>query len=256
MYKPNMPAGSKLTPKLMAKMFTSKDVFKVLALTVLWHFATQVWIPHNNIYILDVLGVSYSLMGVMSTVSSIEKIVLMVVWARYTSRTSFEHSYFTSMGVFMVSCLMYIFITPQNANVMIVLQQLVGSVAWAILAPALFNIQYDSLSGDDKVLKMGVIGGLSGMLGFLISMLGSQIITSVNNVGGLLGLDGQKVVIVLGGIASLAQMIFLYFGFIPKDKRPKISDYTGVVVAFMKSINTYLKNRSNRKKYRSERWIH
>ncbi len=256
MHKPDMPAGSKITPKLLARMFTSKDVFKVLALTVLWHFSTQVWIPHNNIYILEVLGVSYSLMGVMSTVTSVEKILLMVLWTRYTSRTSFEHSFFTSMCIYMISCLMYMVITPANADVMVIIQQLVGSAAWAILGPALFNVQYDNLLGSDKVLKMGVIGGISGILGFLLSMLGSQVIAQVNKAGSLFGFNGQQVAIMIGSLASFSLMVFLYYGFIPKDKRPKISDYTSAVGRLISSISTMLKNRAFKKKYRSERWIH
>ncbi len=256
LHKPTDISRSKLSIIDMGKMLLSRDILKVLCMIILWHLSTQIWIPHNNIYLLEYLGVSYSLMGVMNTVSSIAKILLMVLWARYTSRTSFEHSFFISIFIYAVSSLMYLTMTPANANFMIILQILVSSSAWAILGVALFNVQYDNLTGDNKVLKMGLIGGVSGVIGFGISLLGGQIIEAVNDMGGLFILDGQKVVIVIGSIGSFALMALIYYGFIPKDKRPKLRDYLEYLTTIYSRIAALLKDRATRRKYRKERWIH
>ncbi len=256
MHKPDVGVKSKLTIGRMGQLLFSKDILKVLTMIVLWHLATQIWIPHNSIYILNTLGVSYSLMGVLNTVTSIEKILLMVLWTRYTSRTSFEHSFFAAVFIYGSTSLLYLVMTPANANVMIVIQSLLSSVAWAILGVALFNVQYDSLTGDEKVLKMGLIGGVSGVMGFGISLLGGQLITTVDAMGGFVGINGQQFAIVIGTLASFALMTLIYYGFIPKDKRPKIRDYIDYIVMIYERISTLLKDNATRRKYRKERWIH
>ncbi len=256
MHKPNTERLAALTIKQMGKMLLSRDIVKVMGITILWHVATQIWIPHNSIYIIETLGISYSFLGIMNTVVSIQKILLMVLWARYTSRTSFEHSFFIAVFIYGVSTSVYLVMTPGNAYIMMIIQMLISAVAWAILGVALFNVQYDNLSGDQKVLKMGLIGGISGVVGFIISVLGGSVIVVVDNYGGFIGFDGQQVVIAIACVACIGIMVLLYYGFIPKDKRPKISDYTEYVVIIVKRIEALLKDRATKRKYRSERWIH
>ncbi len=256
MHKPNADRLAGLTLKEMVKMLATHDIAKVMGLTVLWHLATQIWIPHNSIYVIETLGISYSFLGVMSTVTSVQKILLMVLWARYTSRNSFEHSFFSSIFIFALSNAVYLVMTPENAMVMMVVQNIISATAWAIMGVALFNVQYDNLTGQQKVLKMGIIGGISGVLGFIVSIIGGNIIDAVDTAGGLIGFDGQQVVISIACVACVGIMMLLYYGFIPKDKRPKIKDYTDLLAIIVSRIKTLIKDKANKRKYRSERWIH
>ncbi len=229
---PEIGATSGLTLKSILNLLRSKDLSKVLILTLLWQLSTQIWIPHNSIFVLNGLGVSYSLMGVLGIICSVEKIFVMVLWSRYTSRTSYSHSFFASI-FFLASCgVFYMFIDTSNATWLIIIINIYSSIAWAVIGVALFNVQYDSLSGDNKVLKMGIIGGLSGVVGFAFSLLGSVVIETVDSFGGFLGLEGQKIVIALGSVAGFALMAFIYFGFIPKGERPKIGDYLRYINEF------------------------
>ncbi len=141
--------------------------------------------------------------------------------------------------------------TPSNANFMIIVVNIYSSVSWAVIGIALYNVQYDSLDGDDKVLKMGIIGGLSGVGGFLFSLLGSFIINTVDAMGGFLGIDGQKIVIAIGSIAGFALTAFLYFGFIPKDKRPTLKSILNLLrdlIARITYLNHQLRTRRHLRK--------
>ncbi len=232
--------------KSLLMMVMTKDMFKVLLLTILWQFSCQIWIPHNSIYILNGLGVSYSLMGVMGIVCSVEKIFVMVLWSRYTSRTSYEHSFFASLFFFASCGVFWLILTPENAQWLIIIQQLYSSIAWAVLGVALFNVQYDTLTGE-KVLKMGIVGGISGIAGFGFSLLGSIIIEVVDNNGGIIGLSGQKTVISIGSIVGFILMIFLYFGFIPKDKRPRAKNLLMSLITFFKALRAANMRRRGRR---------
>ncbi len=232
--------------KSLLTTIITKDMFKVLLLTLLWQLSSQIWIPHNSIYILNGLGVSYSLMGMLGIVCSVEKIFVMVLWSRYTSRTSYEHSFFASLFFFGSCGVFWLMITPENATLLIIIVQMYSSIAWAVLGVALFNVQYDTLSGE-KVFKMGIIGGLSGIGGFGFSLLGSIIIEAVDSSGGFLGLNGQKTVISIGSIATFSMMVFLYFGFIPKDKKPSIKNlYIGLKVLLNALQSAHRRRRGRR----------
>ncbi len=225
--KLSMPPLKKEGVRLKALFgaFNNRSTRLVLLMMCMWQFAAQFWIPHNSIYIIEHLQVNYSLLGIITVVTSVQKILLTVVWHRFISRTNFEVAMFTAALIY-ASCVFYWLIaTPQNGAVVVVLHHLTSSVAWAIIGVALFNVQYDNLGGENKVLHMGLIGGVSGVAGFFFSLLGGFVAETVDAVGGLFTLNGQQVIIIIGKSVAVAMAVLIYFKLIPKGQRPTFKVY-------------------------------
>jgi len=185
-----------------------KKFFKVIIIYVLWQVSTQISVPYLGIYYIDTIKMSYTFIGTVTLIVTIEKALIVKYWGKYADRTSWDHVLKIAMIFYSIYLTMQIFLSSTNYTWLYPAMMIVGNVAWSVLGIALFNIQFQFINHEKVPIYIGVCGAISGITGFAMALVGSRILKTVNAMS--LPFNGYQVLIFIAALVGFLLSLYIH----------------------------------------------
>ncbi|MHB8961732.1 MAG: MFS transporter [Saccharofermentanales bacterium] len=202
---PSVLAKGRFSVKSLIEPIKDKVFIKVIIVLILWQISAQIAIPFMGLYYIENIGISYTMIGVVALVVTLEKALIVNLWGKFADRTSWDHVLKIAVLIFAVSQAMQIFLTAGNYIWLYPSALIVGNVSWSVLNIAFFNFQFHFINPAKSTFYVGVCGAISSTAGFLTAMLGSALLNFIHRNS--FAFSGHRLLILLsallGGLLSL-----------------------------------------------------
>ena len=183
---------------------------------VVWQASTQLAIPFMGLYFIDDIGISYSMIGIVALVITIERALIVEIWGRYAERSTWENVLKLAILIFGGSQFMLFFLSRNNFIWLYPLAQVVSGIAWSVLNIGFFNFQYQFIKPSRSTVYIGVCGAISGVAGFVFALAGSGVLDVVKKSGA--GISGHRILLLFSTLLVITLFLYMHFNFPNKKK--------------------------------------
>lgn len=203
----------------LAEPIKDKTFRKVIAVLIFWQAATQIAVPFMGLYFIDDIGISYSMIGIVALLITVERALIVEIWGKYAERSSWENVLKIAILIFGGSQFMLFFLSKSNFIWLYPLAQGVSGIAWSVLNIAFFNFQYKFIKPSRSTVYIGVCGAVSGMAGFGVALAGSGVLDVVGKSGATVG--GHRILLMLSTLMAIALFAYIHFSFPEKTVKER-----------------------------------
>ena len=199
----------KETVKRIAK---NKNFIKVVVVGLIWHAASAFSISFFASYLREELAFTFTVIAVLTTVSSVARILASPILGKIADK----HSFATSMTIAFILAglgfLTMVFTSPETRWLYIAYACFYG-FAMAGINSGVINFVYDYVEHQDRATAMGVNSALGGILSFFVALLSGAIMSTIQKNGGfnLFGasLYAQQVLSILSCVATVILIVYM-----------------------------------------------
>ena len=195
--------------RLIAK---SPDVRRLLVIDVLWKIASYISTPYYGTYLIGELGFSLTFVSILHIAYSLVRAVFSPWFGRIGDRRGWASLLTLGLVIIAAGYLVNTFTTPAHRYLYVVYYTLYA-VAMASVNTSLCNMNYDYL--DEAVFSeaLGARNAISGVIGFLASLLGGVIVGAIQGAGNrLFGIPvyAQQVNSLIALVVVLALIVYMH----------------------------------------------
>lgn len=169
--------------KTLKDVFTNKKVLTVTVVTLFFNVAFYSISPFLGTYMINDLGFSLQFTSFLAILSSISRCVVSIPWGKYADRNSFSKMIEKCFIVLAISYFFIVLSNPKNGMIMLALYYVVNGIALGGVNSALFNLIFDYAPKDSREDSLAVCQSLSGIAGFLTTLILSFVISFIQGNG-------------------------------------------------------------------------
>ena len=211
----------------MASFLTGdRALRRLIGLDVLWKAAVYIATPFYGTYLIGELGFSLTEVSLIAMAGSITRVLISPLTGRLADRRGWSRLLTGCILVAAVGFLCNVFTAP-SSRYFYVVQQVCYAIAMAGVNSGMSNITYDYIPAERFSLALGTRNAVSGVIGFLATLLGSTVVTTVQGRGDLLlgrTVYAQQVLSLCAGVLMLLAVLYLkkVIGRMPKRTRETV----------------------------------
>ena len=211
-----LPAAQSRKPitQTVKELLKNRRLRSVMVLYLLYFFILNVSTPFFGTYQLGELGFSLKLISGLGILSSVARIIVSPLWGKYADKVSFaamlEKSYLAFGAAFLFAALA----NPKNGLVMFALYYVFNGIAGGGINSGMFNLVFDCAKPEERADALAVCQSFSGLIGFLITLGFSTVVTMVQQGGNqLFGMTvyAQQLLSAVSLLATLAAAVYVHF---------------------------------------------
>lgn len=196
--------------EVLRAVFTNRDFLHIMILTCIWEAARYLSVGFLGTYKTAELAFSVGAVQVINTAANLCRFAVSRPFGVYSDRTSYAHGFRLAMLLaaagFAVGC----FVSP-GTRWLIVVYTLLYNVSCAGSNQNSFNMVYSYVEPDIMVQAMAIRSSVGGLVGFGASLVGSRILSAVQERGNsLFGVTvyGQQILLALSCLLTLCAMFY------------------------------------------------
>lgn len=176
------------TQKYTLKQVFAKTVFdrrfsKIIALDILWQINTGLAVSYYGTYQINELGFSLTFVSALAAVYAVSRMAFSRFFGRYADKHSWANMLILSFMIGAVSFLINTFCVPENGKIVYTVYYALYAVYMAGSNSGIMNITFDYAEKEDRTYALGVKSAIGGVFGFLASLVGGSIVSSVQSCG-------------------------------------------------------------------------
>jgi len=203
--------------------FSNPNFIKLFILCCGWVFCSYVASPYYSVFMLQEVGSTVTYISVVGIVTSLIRFCASPIMGKYCDKQGYAKG--LTVGLFLEAAAIGLmtFWNPENGKVLYMIHSIILCVAMTSLSGGMSVIFLQYIPDKDKVGGLGIYSSISGMLGFVGSLVGGWIL-------GKIQAGGNQIF----GFSVYAQQVlsFLaFFGF------TALAVYTWLVVQKMKRVD-------------------
>lgn len=186
----------------------------VVLLYLLYFFINNASIPFFATYQLNELGFSLTLISGFGILSSVARLIVSPYWGKLADRLSFAAMLEKCLLVLGAAFLFAMLANPSNGRVMFALYYIFHGVAMGGVNSGMFNLVFDCASLEERADALAVCQSVSGLSGFLITLVFSSVVTALQQGGNqLFGMTvyAQQVLSLVSLIATMGAVGYVHF---------------------------------------------
>jgi len=182
--KPATAAQEKTSLKQALRGTLGNEKFrKVIYLNLIWCVATGISVPFFGTYINNELGITLAMISVISAVGSALRALVSRPIGRFADRTSRAKMLTICLGAGAISFLATTFAMPANGVVMYCIYILFNAIYSAGVSNGITNIVFDYAPPETRTNAFAIQGALGGLVSLLSTLLGAQVVSSMQAGG-------------------------------------------------------------------------
>jgi len=170
--------------KIITKIAKNKVFIKVVGVGIIWNVASAFLASFLASYLREELAFSFTVIAVISTVSSISRIIMSPIFGRLADKYSFASSMTLAFGCAAFSFLAIVFTSP-GTRWLYVLYSSVYGFSQAGINSGVINLIYDYVEPSDRAVAMGVKNALGGIVAFFVAVGAGLILSSIQAADGI-----------------------------------------------------------------------
>ncbi len=208
--------------RAMRTLFTSNSAFrKLLMVDILWKIAIYLSTPFFGTYLIGELGFSLTAVSLLGMASGIARALISPVFGRYADKKGFAASLKMGLSIAAAAFLICAFTRPGPARMLYGAYVVMYAISMASINSGLTNITYEYIELPMFAYALGARSAIGGVLGFLVSLVGSVVVSKVQAKGSMiLGHTVYAQQILSGASFILISALVIYIGLVI-SKRPR-----------------------------------
>jgi MFS family permease len=183
--------------------FSNQKFRKAFTIQCIYITAFYICLPFNSSYQINDLKLPYTFIMLVGFIFNLYRIYITPKLGRMADKFGMGKLLRYTLLALGVNMLSTTFTMPFNAYPMLIVAAFFASTAWAFVGIGLFGIQLDFYRSDKRMTWLTITSSLSGLFGFLVSILGGKLLDYFKSLS--LELFGQRI---------YAQQILNLIGFI------------------------------------------
>ncbi len=173
--------------RTIGSLITSNHVFrKLLLVDIIWKSAIYISTPYFGTYLIGELGFSLTAVSLIGIVSGVSRALISPVCGRYADRQGFAKALASGFMLAAAGFLICSFTQPGSTRMLYVAYAILNAIAYASINGGLVNITYEYIDKELFAYALGAKSAVSGVVGFLVSLLGSAVVRSVQARGSMI----------------------------------------------------------------------
>lgn len=176
---------------------------KIVLLFIFWNIGVQIGGPFFAVYMVTGLKLNYTYIMAVSMLGTLVYTLVVRLWGRLADRKSWVYVIKLSIFMLAVTHLIWFFINPSTAYILVPLMHIAGGLSWSGIGISAFNIQFTYSPEEGRTIYIGFNAALSGLIGFLSTLLGSLLLvlfnTFVINISGFT-IGSMQIIFAISGI--------------------------------------------------------
>lgn len=157
-------------------------VRRLLIIDILWKIAVYISTPYYGTYLIGELGFSLTFVSVLHIAYSLMRAVFSPWFGRIGDRRGWAHLLTLGLVIVAVGYFVNAFTTPARRYLYLAYYTLYA-ISMAGINTSLYNMNYDYLDESAFSDALGARNAISGVIGFLASLLGSAIVGAIQSAG-------------------------------------------------------------------------
>jgi MFS family permease len=166
------------------RLFRDDRFVKVVGVGILWNVASALSVSFFASYLRDDLEFNFTVIAILTTVSSLSRILASPILGRIADRYSFVASLSVSFALAGIGFLAVVFTAPATRWLYMVYACFYG-FAMAGINSGVMNLVYDYVEPGDRATALGVKNSIGGILAFFTALLSGAIMSAVQERGGI-----------------------------------------------------------------------
>lgn len=195
-------------------LLENKRLRSVVLLYLLYFLINNSAIPFFATYQLNELGFSLTLISGFGILSSVARLIVSPYWGKLADRLSFAAMLEKCFLVMGAGFLFTALAAPSNGKIMFSLYYIFHGIAMGGVNSGMFNLVFDCAKPEERADSLAVCQSISGLCGFLITLVFSSVITVMQRNGNqLFGMTvyAQQVLSVVSLLATLGAVAYVHF---------------------------------------------
>ena len=203
------PPAEKTSLNTTVKRIVKNTKFtKVVVVDILWNVTTALSISFFASYLREELAFSFTQIALLTTISSISRIIASPLLGKIADKYSFATSMTISFGIAGAGFLAMVFTAPETKWLYIAYSCLYG-IAMAGINSGVINLVYDYVGQRDRATAMGFKNAIGGILAFFTALLSGAVMDAVQKRGGFYILGARMYAQQMLSLFSLVMVILL-----------------------------------------------
>lgn len=196
------------------ELLQNKRLRSVVLLYLLYFLINNSAIPFFATYQLNELGFSLTLISGFGILSSVARLIVSPYWGKLADRFSFADMLEKCFLVMGAGFLFTALAAPSNGKVMFALYYIFHGIAMGGVNSGMFNLVFDCAKPEERADSLAVCQSISGLCGFLITLVFSSVVTAMQQGGNqLFGMTvyAQQVLSGVSLLATLGAVAYVHF---------------------------------------------
>jgi len=225
--EPPMPVQRKnINFKMLFSLPLNDERFtKIIILFFLWGLALNFASPFFSVYMVSKLELSYTFIMINGFLNSLSYVVSVRFWGRLADRSSFTYSAMLSITLLGIVHTLWFFVSPGSAllSPIIVFLHILSGISWGGVSISLFNVPYEYTPEEGRTVYLGFNAALSGLVGFLASILSSWMVGAMENYKAFvfgMTVTQFQLIFAISGLSAILTALFIRTKILLGQKTP------------------------------------
>lgn len=209
-YIPDLEEESKTKVSILEPL-KSPNFKKFLIFVFYWVLSVELAKPFFSYYQIQILNIDKEFLGILSVVTGIISMLIFIGVGKLAD--NFGNKQILSTGLFLstYAFILFLFISPSNYIMVLILESILSSFAWAAITIAFFNLLLEVAQKPTEAYSglYAIIVGISGLLASIIGGFLGNILQDKSFV--LFGetYHGLKIIFLLGFLLRIMAILHL-----------------------------------------------
>lgn len=199
--------------EVVKKILTSKEILKVIAVGVIWNFASAISTSFLASYLRQELAFSMTMITLLTTAGSLCRIVVSPLLGKLADRRSFAFSMTLCFFVMALAYLAIVFTVPGKLRWLYLVYICLHSFAMGGINSGVINLIYDYVIPEDRAAALGIQNTFGGIISFITSIAAGLLLAFIQSRGGVtlfsLTIYAQQILALLSVIVIIALIVYM-----------------------------------------------
>lgn len=159
--------------RLIFEPLKNKQFRKIIVFLSIWNFGIQISISFLSIFMITSLKLSYSFISTVNVTANLASMVLYYLWGYLADKSTWIRVLRVSSFIIAGCYLGWSFISPSNAQVFVIILQVLLTSSTGAFHMATSTLQYDMAPVVGKTAFLGVASAISYVISFTGALFGS-----------------------------------------------------------------------------------
>lgn len=197
---------------------------KIIILFFIWGVSLNFSSPFFSVYMVSQLKLSYTFITVCGLLNALSYVLSVRLWGKAADKKSFTYTAMITLTLLGLSHAGWFFAAAGSflQQPLVILLHITSGIAWAGINISLLNIPYEYTPDEGKTVYLGFNAALSGLVGFISSMIASWMVGRMENFrGSFFGvpITQFQIIFAISGTMTVIAGIYIRL-FIWKKKKP------------------------------------
>ncbi len=208
---------------LFALPLQDKKFRKVIVLFFIWGVSLNFASPFFSVYMVSKLELSYTFITICGLLNALSYVVSVRIWGKAADKKTFTYTAMLSLTLLGLTHAGWFFAAKGVAfeQPIVILLHMTSGMAWGGINISLLNIPYEYTPDEGKTVYLGFNAALSGLVGFISSMIASWIVGEMQNFQGRflgIGITQFQLIFAVSGVLTILAGVYIRLAILKRKK--------------------------------------